>query len=139
MSLNGQKRASGRGSLVFQKADRTWAAPGPVRSASVNIGQSKARQRMQIRITEEQVRPSALFKIVAVGYTLGALAIFAPFFVLFLFAGLFGNTAFDGKMSPIAALFLIPPILVVQGVLFSSMSTLGLWLYCRVRAIAVVR
>jgi hypothetical protein len=91
---------------------------------------------MKLRVFDQRMRPSALYKLVAVGYALGVIVIFLPFFVLFAAAGLFGAPAFDGKLSPVIMILLLPVIATMQGLIF-ALVILGFWIYSRFRKIEV--
>jgi hypothetical protein len=86
---------------------------------------------MELSVTGRDVRPSALYKLVAAGYAIGAVAIFAPFTLLFLLAGAFGSPGSNSNAPPILIVVLIPVILTLQGLIFGGFVVLGLSIHRR--------
>lgn len=95
-----------------------------------------------------RLKSGGVFKLVAVGYFLGATVIILPFFVLiFLLAIATGgpvtvnDQVVEGQNALVAmlpGLFIVPLILAFQAVLLGLLSAFGVWLYQKRRPIRFV-
>ncbi len=95
-----------------------------------------------------QVRLGGLFKLVAVGYLLGAGAIFVPLFLLISVIAVAAGAPMmvngqpvegGGILLALLPVLMLPVILAIQAVMFGMLVTLGLWIYSKVRTIRVAR
>lgn len=94
---------------------------------------------MKLEISHGAVRPASLFKIVALGYGLGAGVIFIPLSIIAAGASLAGAdlgwfAAEDLVLAPV----LVPFFLGLQALMLAALVTVGLWIYCRWRRIEAV-
>lgn len=104
---------------------------------------------MEIYVIDGQLRPAGAFKLVAVGYLLGAGVIFVPFFVLgsllLVAAGApmtVNGQVVEGAGGALAALLpmiMLPLVLGIQALMLGGLAVLGLWLYSKRRPIRVVQ
>ena len=106
---------------------------------------------MQIKIKDGKIKSSSLFKLTALGYALGAGALFIPLFLLMtlltiaaISAGMPANVngaPVTGGLALVAGvmpLIILPFALAVQAIIFGALITLGLWLYTRKRTIQII-
>jgi len=84
---------------------------------------------VKIRTVQGSIAPSALFRVVATGYALGVIAIFAvPFGVISLLV-LFGMPLGRDRWSILLFPVLLPLIAVGQALIFGAIVLLGLTVY----------
>ena len=93
---------------------------------------------MKILSVNGSVSASALFRVIATGYSLGVIAIFGPIFLIVSVFVLFG-APFDGPRWQVLMFPIILPIVaILQGIMLGAVATLGLAIYRWYRRIEVV-
>lgn len=103
---------------------------------------------MKLHIANGQLKPGGAFKLVALGYLIGAGAIFAPLFALvtLIAAGSGAPTTLNGEVVNggaalmVAAMpfIMLPVVLAMQAAMFGGLVVFGLWLYHKRRPIIIV-
>lgn len=85
---------------------------------------------MNLIINESGLTFKSLMKVIFVGYTIGASILFIPFVALDLIAS-------EQSVSKLGILILIPVIIMFQAVIFGLLINLGIYIYKRLRPIAI--
>lgn len=103
---------------------------------------------MELRTKNGRLEAGGAFKLVAIGYFLGAGVIFIPLFALVAVISLAAGVppTVDGQpvgggggiLFAVLPLILVPVILAMQAVMLGGVAVLGLWLYQKRRPIRVV-
>jgi hypothetical protein len=91
---------------------------------------------MKIRVTEGQIKPADLFKVIATGYAIGVGAIFGLIFASISVFVLFG-APMEGKWAFLLWPILLPIIALVQGLFIGCIATFGLTVYRWYRRIEI--
>ncbi len=91
---------------------------------------------MELRTLGGQLKAGAAFRLIAIGYVIGAGVIFGPLFLLATLAMSLQRPVM--LIGGLVQLLLLPIILGVQSVLLGGVVVLGLWLYQKRRPILVV-
>lgn len=114
----------------------------------MSLAQMERDKDMELRTTGGLLKLGAAFKLVAVGYFLGAAVFFIPLFalvtVITLAAGVpptLNGDPVEGSGGVLVAfipLIMVPVILAIQAVMLGGVSVAGLWLYSKRRQIRVV-
>jgi len=103
---------------------------------------------MKLHIVNGQLKPGGAFKLVAIGYLVGAGAIFVPLFALVMLVAIGSGapTTMNGEvvnggaalMVAMMPFIMLPFILAMQAAMFGGLVVFGLWLYHKRRPILVV-
>ena len=96
---------------------------------------------MKIRASGGSPELASLYRVVTIGYVIGAGALFLiPTILAVTFGGLGSATSSPGQSTPSPFLFvlLVPIVLGMQSLIFGGIVILGLAIYRRWRPIAVV-
>ncbi len=91
---------------------------------------------MELRTVGGQLKAGAAFRLVTIGYVIGAGVIFGPLFLLAIVAMSFQRPVM--LVGGLIQLLMLPIILAVQSLLLGGVIVLGLWLYQKRRPILVV-
>jgi len=91
---------------------------------------------MELRTIGGQLKAGATFRLIAIGYIIGAAVIFGPLFLLATVAISFQRPVM--LLGGLLQLLLLPIILGLQSVMLGGVIVLGLWLYQKRRPILVV-
>ena len=103
---------------------------------------------MELRTTGGRLKPGGAFKLVAMGYFLGAGVIVLPLFALVTMISLASGVpptlngepveGSGGIVVAILPLMMAPLILAIQAVMLGGLAVLGLWLYGKRKPIRIV-
>ena len=91
---------------------------------------------MELRTIGGQLKAGAAFRLIAIGYIIGAGVIFGPLFLLATLA--MGVQRPVMLVGGLIQLLLLPIILAIQSILLGGGVVLGLWLYQKRRPILIV-
>lgn len=104
---------------------------------------------MELRTQGGELRLGGAFKLVAIGYFLGAAVIFVPLFLLVALISLAAGApaTVNGQevegggnvlLAVLPMIFMLPVVLAFQSFMFGGLAVLGLWLYQKRRPIRVI-
>jgi hypothetical protein len=118
------------------------------RLAALVLAEIGWRKSMKLHVANGQLKPGGAFKLVALGYLIGAGAIFAPLFALVALIAvgsgapttLNGEVVNGGAALMVAAMpfIMLPVVLAMQAAMFGGLVVFGLWLYHKRRPIIIV-